>query len=205
MIVKQKVSTPVRRVGWSALGVLAALSIGLSAPVLAADRSDIDALSSKAHSQGQQVHSRAKDEASSAKAERGQQLERTRSQARQTGNDAADTRARAQSKANEKTHDKASDKVGGKGGSKSDKQPSAQDKTRDRSDSAARSGGKSGKLDINSASEAELAALPGIGAARAKAIVKGRPYTGKDDLKKRKIVPNNVYNQIKDQVIAHQR
>lgn len=61
------------------------------------------------------------------------------------------------------------------------------------------------KLDLNSASEAELATLPGIGAARAKAIIKGRPYTGKDDLKRRKIVPAHVYEDIKARIIAHQR
>src|SRR5271157_4579479 len=37
-------------------------------------------------------------------------------------------------------------------------------------------------LDINSASKSELDALPGIGSARADAIIKGRPYKGKDEL-----------------------
>ena len=69
-------------------------------------------------------------------------------------------------------------------------------------DSAA---GSVGKLDLNSATEAELAQLPGIGEARAKAIVKGRPYTGKDELKRKKIVPASVYEKIKDRVIAHKR
>jgi competence protein ComEA len=59
-------------------------------------------------------------------------------------------------------------------------------------------------MDINSASEQELATLKGIGDVRAKAIVKGRPYKGKDDLVKKKIVPQNVYNDIKDQIIAKQ-
>ncbi|MDO4681178.1 MAG: helix-hairpin-helix domain-containing protein [Lautropia sp.] len=70
----------------------------------------------------------------------------------------------------------------------------------------ARDGAKrAAKLDLNSATEAELASLPGIGPARAKAIIKGRPYSGKDELLRKKIVPANVYNSIKDQVIAHQR
>lgn len=64
---------------------------------------------------------------------------------------------------------------------------------------------RTGKLDLNSATEAELASLPGIGPARAKAIIKGRPYSGKDELLRKKVVPANVYNSIKDQVIAHQR
>src|SRR5688572_30860808 len=41
---------------------------------------------------------------------------------------------------------------------------------------------KAEPMDINSASEKELATLKGIGEVRAKAIVKGRPYKGKDEL-----------------------
>ena len=59
-------------------------------------------------------------------------------------------------------------------------------------------------MDINSASEKELATLKGIGEARAKAIVKGRPYKGKDELVQKKIIPQNVYDDIKDQIIAKQ-
>ncbi len=59
-------------------------------------------------------------------------------------------------------------------------------------------------IDINSASEKDLASLPGIGEARAKAIVKGRPYKGKNELKDKKIVPDAVYEGIKDKVIAKQ-
>ena len=60
-------------------------------------------------------------------------------------------------------------------------------------------------LDINSASKSELDALPGIGPVRADAIIKGRPYNGKDDLLHRKIIPENVYNNIKDRIIARQK
>jgi competence protein ComEA len=60
-------------------------------------------------------------------------------------------------------------------------------------------------LDINSASKAELDALPGIGAARSDAIIKGRPYKGKDDLVNKKVIPKNVYDGIKDKVIAKQK
>jgi competence protein ComEA len=64
---------------------------------------------------------------------------------------------------------------------------------------------KSEPMDINSASEKELATLKGIGDVRAAAIVKGRPYKGKDDLVKKKIVPQKVYDDIKDQIIAKQK
>ena len=60
-------------------------------------------------------------------------------------------------------------------------------------------------MDINSASEKELATLPGIGDARAKAIVKGRPYKGKDELVQKKIIPEKVYGEIKDRIIAKQK
>jgi len=59
-------------------------------------------------------------------------------------------------------------------------------------------------MDINSASEKELATLKGIGDVRAAAIVKGRPYKGKDDLVQKKIIPQSVYDGIKDQIIAKQ-
>ena len=60
-------------------------------------------------------------------------------------------------------------------------------------------------VDINSASAEELDKLPGVGATRAKAIIANRPYNGKDDLTQRKIIPPNVYNQIKDKIIARQK
>ena len=59
-------------------------------------------------------------------------------------------------------------------------------------------------LDINTASRDELMKLKGIGDARADAIIKGRPYKGKNELLDKKIVPENVYNDIKDKVIAKQ-
>jgi competence protein ComEA len=59
-------------------------------------------------------------------------------------------------------------------------------------------------VDINSASAADLDKLPGIGKSRADAIIKNRPYKGKDELLSRHIVPANVYNGIKDKIIAKQ-
>lgn len=60
-------------------------------------------------------------------------------------------------------------------------------------------------LDINSATAEQLGALPGIGDVRAAAIIKGRPYKGKDDLVKKKILTPGVYKKIKDQIIAKQK
>lgn len=60
-------------------------------------------------------------------------------------------------------------------------------------------------IDINAASKEELDALPNIGGARAEAIIKGRPYKSKDELVRKKIIPENVYNGIKDRIVARQK
>lgn len=62
-----------------------------------------------------------------------------------------------------------------------------------------------GKVDINHAKAAELMMLDGIGDARAKAIIKGRPYKGKDDLVAKNIIPQGVYDKIQDKIIAKQK
>ena len=59
-------------------------------------------------------------------------------------------------------------------------------------------------MDINTATEKDLATLPKIGDARAKAIIKGRPYNGKDDLINKKVIPQDAYDAIKDVIIAKQ-
>ena len=58
-------------------------------------------------------------------------------------------------------------------------------------------------LDINTATPAQLKALPGMGDAYVQRIIAGRPYTAKNQLTQRGILPAAAYEQIKPLIIAH--
>ena len=74
-----------------------------------------------------------------------------------------------------------------------------------KADTKAAPAAKTDLIDLNSASAADLEALKGIGKAHSAAIIKGRPYKGKDDLVTKKIITEKEYAEIKDKIIAKQK
>ena len=69
--------------------------------------------------------------------------------------------------------------------------------------SAQRMAAQSDILDINTASAAELKTLPGMGEAYAKRVIAGRPYTAKNQLVTRGVLPQAAYERIRDRIVAH--
>ncbi len=59
------------------------------------------------------------------------------------------------------------------------------------------------RIDINRASTGELLKVPGMTASWAGRIVRFRPYRSKQDLLDRGVLPSDVYDRIKDYIIAH--
>lgn len=59
------------------------------------------------------------------------------------------------------------------------------------------------RVDINHASIDELLMIPGMKRTWAGRIVRFRPYRAKNELLDRGVVPSQIYDRIKDYVIAH--
>lgn len=59
-----------------------------------------------------------------------------------------------------------------------------------------------GKTNINSASLNELDKLPGIGPVYGQKIIDNRMYTNIDELQSKEILPKNVFEKIKDKIVA---
>lgn len=58
-------------------------------------------------------------------------------------------------------------------------------------------------INLNTASQADLESLSGVGAVTAQKIIAGRPYATADDLVKRKIVGQSTFDKIKDSISAN--
>jgi len=59
------------------------------------------------------------------------------------------------------------------------------------------------RVDINSASVEELMKVPGLTRVWADRIVRFRPYRTKRDLLDHGVLPDDVYDRVKDAIIAH--
>ncbi|MBM3205698.1 hypothetical protein FJZ41_02525 [Candidatus Shapirobacteria bacterium] len=60
-----------------------------------------------------------------------------------------------------------------------------------------------GKINLNRASLSQLESLWGIGAKRAQDIIDNRPYQTVEDLVTRKIIPQSVFEKIKDEIAVY--
>jgi hypothetical protein len=60
------------------------------------------------------------------------------------------------------------------------------------------------RLDLNSATKDDLAALPGMNADDAQKVIDNRPYKMKSDLVKKNVVSADEYAKIKDSIVAKQ-
>jgi competence protein ComEA len=58
-------------------------------------------------------------------------------------------------------------------------------------------------LDINTATPAQLNTLPGFGPAYTRRVIEGRPYTAKNQLVTRGVLPKSAYELVSSRIIAH--
>lgn len=61
----------------------------------------------------------------------------------------------------------------------------------------------SGTVNINSASQSDLEALPGVGPVTAGKIISGRPYQSIDELKTKKILGSALFEKLKDLITVY--
>ena len=61
---------------------------------------------------------------------------------------------------------------------------------------------KTGAVDINTATAAELKALPGMTEADAAKVIQARPYRDVNELVSKKVVPDAQFAKIKDRITA---
>jgi competence protein ComEA len=58
------------------------------------------------------------------------------------------------------------------------------------------------RLDVNTASADQLKAIRGLNEAQAKKIIEGRPYKRRSELVTKKVLSQETYDKIKDQIRA---
>lgn len=58
-------------------------------------------------------------------------------------------------------------------------------------------------LDINTATPRQLNALPGFGPAYTRRVIAGRPYSAKNQLVTRGILPQSAYDRVSPRIVAH--
>jgi DNA uptake protein ComE-like DNA-binding protein len=58
-------------------------------------------------------------------------------------------------------------------------------------------------LDLNTATLDQLKALPGMGVVYAQRVIAGRPYSAKNQLVTRGIIPRETYEKLQALVVAH--
>jgi len=59
------------------------------------------------------------------------------------------------------------------------------------------------KLDLNTATFEQLRALPGMGEEYARRVIRFRPYTAKNQLATRGVLPEAEYDRIQELIVAH--